>query len=546
MAATDIWTPPNLSDIPHHHSAPCDCEETLAYLRVSKVGLRQMIVSPDIQLDGILMNCRLKNKRVVAIVADIDKSGRCFSKRSVDNVIRAIKRGEAKSVTIYKWSRWGRNVMKSLVYLQKTKEAGGRVDSATEDIDQSTAVGRFSRDMIMRVDQLLSEQIGEGWQAAHDQRRGNGLPHTGRRRFGYEYVPATPASAAQFVVSETEGPALRQCYMRYVAGESLRVLARWLNQHGLRTPMGNRWTPEALGQALDTGFGAGWIRERKGELLERSREKSLSNNLTTFNSWRPGAHEAVIDEATWEAYKRRRRDQAGLPPRARTPSYALSTLVFCELCANRMGVKKTGPKRQKHWVCMRGSMYHPEASVSISNDRALDVVRRWLGRQVSEPPAGLDAEARAEIEARAVKSGRTRDKIRAEKDNELRVIERLVALLAREKISEDEFDQVKAEAMRHITELDAEYASVPVASDNHRPDYAAFVSMEDAWGEAIAEGREVLLNAPLRELVAYVVVSPAAGRGRWHDASDRVEVVGCWEADSKRRWLEARRKRFSA
>mgnify|MGYP001618012776 CR=1 FL=1 len=99
MSKAAIWTPPEPI---HHHELPCECELTIAYLRVSRVGTREEIISPDIQLSSIYENCIKSNKRVVKIVSDIDTSGRTFTARSVGSVIQDIADGVAKSVSLWK------------------------------------------------------------------------------------------------------------------------------------------------------------------------------------------------------------------------------------------------------------------------------------------------------------------------------------------------------------------------------------------------------------------------------------------------------------
>lgn len=559
----EIWTPP---PIQHHHEGLCECKRTIAYIRVSRVGNRQVLISPDIQLDAIYADCRQRGKRVVKIVPDIDKSGRTFLKRSVVRVIEDIKRGEAESVTVWKWSRWGRNLEFSLAYLGQVQAVGGRVDSATDDIDQSTATGRFSRDLIMRVDQLNSDLIGEGWQSVHALRREAGLPHSGRKRFGYDYIDQPMikvgkahegyggcekcrAFVAHFVPSATEGPELKSLYERYNAGVGLKKLARDLNTAGFRTPMEGLWTPQAVGQMLDTGFAAGYVRERSPDLLAKMKAagKPVRNTLKTFDVWRPGSHPTLISEEVWRDYKARRSAQADLPPRLREAVHALSGLMFCELCSRRLRTKYRGAKRQHSWVCGCRETFHPDVSVSLGNDLALAIVRKWTEAN-SKPPVGPDVD---EIARRALMDGdkaiRTAAQVQADIDAELKAHDKLILMNARGKVSDEAFEIAKMEMEQTLRRLREEMAAVDEAmAPAGKPCYAAFESLAATWDETVAADPG-LLNEPLRRVLAFVIVSPAGGRmGRGHDASDRVEVVGHWAASSKDRWLAARRRRFAA
>lgn len=551
----------------HHHAGPCECEPTIAYIRVSKVGNRPDILSPEIQLASIVGDSVRRNKRIVTVVTDLDKSGRTFTKRSVGKVIDLISKGHAKSVSVWKWSRWGRNLEYSLAYIARIERAGGRVDSATEDIDQSTATGRFSRDMVMRVDQLNSDLIGELWQEAHAKRRSNGLPHTGSPRFGYVYANKDAIRAgsphpgweqcepcrnvvAHFAVHPVEGPRLAALYAGYVHGESVRKMARDLTAAGFRTATGRvGWTPQSLRQMLDNGFGAGYLRSRSDEA--RAAQPKARNAPGHFDVMVRGAQPVVIDDELWQAYLTRRREQAALPPRSRSAVHALSGLLFCDLCARRMTTKYSGRNRQHQWVCTWIDTYHAGVSVSVSNTVALARVRTWIGDNTM-PPDGdgpiIDEVARETLRA-ARRGARTVEQISADVAKANAALDKLATMCAMGRITDERFDAAKAAIeAEELGPLVAELAAVtssPGERDADRPDYEAFGALGDVWDQAIARDSGAL-NAPLRAMIAYVVVAPASGRGRWDDSSARVDVVGCWEESRRADWLAARRRRLSA
>lgn len=523
----------------------------------------ESLISPDIQLDSIIQDCVKKNKRIVRVASDINRTGRTFRKRSVDQIITDIKNGIAKSVTLWKWSRWGRNVEYSKAYLGKVKAVGGRVDAATEDFDQNTAIGRLSQGMIMQFDEFQSDLIGEGWQAAHKKRRADGLPHSGRRRFGYGYISRAMTKTGNahegsgdceqcrtgvphFLAIASEGPELARLYERYVAGVGFKKLARDLNEAGFRTPLGGPWTSQAVGQMLDTGFAAGYIRERSPELLaqHKSRGKAVRNTLRSFDVWRKGTHPAIISEATWEAYKRRRLEQADLPPRSRSAVHPLSTLMFCGICSRRLVTQYTGRNRQHQWVCGSRDTFHKDVHVSISNAAALAIVRAWLVRH--EDPDGrvnVDEMAKQDLKA-GNRSTRTTTEIQSEINAELRAVDKLLLRNLRDQVTDEQFAIAKAELEDSIARLRTELDKAN-AGPAGKPSYRAFRSLDEEWDGLVA-GDGAAFNAALRTVLAFVIISPSAGRLPKNRPEDRVEVVGEWERSSKDRWLWTSRRRFSA
>lgn len=562
------------------------------YIRVSKVGERdpEALRSPDIQLDAAKYNCEKKNKRIVKVLVDMDKSGRDFSTRRVSEAIRLIKAGKAKSVTLWKWSRWGRNVEFSKAYLREVRAAGGRVDSATEDFDQESAIGNMMRGQVMLYDEFLSDMISEGWQAAQNRRRADGLPHSGRARFGYRYLdraalkagethdafetPAgivTPGSdecsmcrsrTPHFWPNESY-EALVELYEQYVQGVGCRGLSIRLNKRGFRTAFGGLWTQQSVGQMLDTGFGAGLIRERSPELLaqhkaieEEAGKKVIRNSLATFDVWRTGAHPPVISADLWKRYYERRVAQATVPRNGAT--HPMSSLLFCEICSRRLRTKYAGKKRQHQWLCPWKDTFHPEVSVSLSDSAAMRIVRDWVRENADPLSAGPSLDELARARLAVDDSGvRTQAQIQKEIDEETAAHDKLILMNARGRINDEQFDIATGQIKETLAGLRIEMDRTTAAHGAvGKPAYTAFKSLDAVWDETLeleAARRELEsereapgLNAPLRELVAFVIVSPAAGRNRWHDAAERVEIVGTWERESKDRWIEARRRRFSA
>jgi site-specific DNA recombinase len=160
----------------------------IGYIRVSEVGGRgDYLISPELQRHAIETFAARRGIRLVGEIQDIDKSGRSFTKRRVDEAIDGIRAGEYRYVILWKWSRWGRNLKESLIHLSQIEEVGGIVRAATEDFDPDTTMGRFARDQMLLLAQLQSDMIADGWKELQAKRRRDGLPHTGGKRWGYDY-----------------------------------------------------------------------------------------------------------------------------------------------------------------------------------------------------------------------------------------------------------------------------------------------------------------------------------------------------------------------
>ncbi len=524
---------------PHWHPPGCDCEPARPYLRVSKVGDREEVKSPAYQLGFIVAYAKRENLRLLPPVCDIDKSGRSFRKRSVDTLIGEVKAGKYARIVLWKWSRWARNVHESTKYVHKVISAGGRVDSATEDHDQKTAMGRFQFDLNMRMDQLQSELISESWVSAHERRREAGLPHGGRARFGYDYIKIEREGAEtekRYVRNEEQATLLAKAYEAFNKGTSFNQLVVRFNASGLQTTLGGSWTAQGVARMMDTGFAAGLIRERSHPL------EVPSNSIASYDVWRVGAHEAIIDLETWKKYKAIREARAALPPRLRRAAHALSGLLYCAVCRRRLVTKYAGAGRTHQWQCAWQKSYHPGVAVTVNNRLTLDAVREWVRAQFgSELPTG---EYRERIEAE-------RRRVEAERESEHAKLGALIAAVedkieglidlaetargkSRERINA-RLEQYEAELER-LTKLQGEVA----APERRRPekDRGALTQLDAAWDDLMEDLG--VMNGALSSVVSRIEVSPRSASSTRKSVTDRVLPVGVWEAPELGDWLASR------
>lgn len=475
------------------HRIPPRSARAVAYIRVSKE--REEMISPENQLFAIQELARRKGLDVVKVFQDLDESGRTFEKRAIKQIIEAIRAGEYSTILLWKWSRWGRNVEHSKAYLAGVRDAGGRVESATEDIDQDTSTGRFTLNLLLALAELESDQKSETWKEAHNNRRRRGLPHTTRPYFGYTYDKSSGYS-----VDPETGPYLREAYIRYIDGASMYSLVQWFNSEGLRTISGRSWNTTNLPRQMDTGFGAGLIRER-------SQPPTASNNRRTrasFDVWRVGAHEPLIDSDQWSAYIRRR-DVCARAPRLARATHALSGLVTCGACEGRMVSAYSGRHSKHSWVCPKGTNASGDCpGVSLSNRRLERSLVAWIAEQASEPPADMkvrierqQSEAASAVDQAGLQA--TVDKIRTARS-------RLGVLFETGRIATlDEFDDRDRE---YAAQLAAAEDALRSAKDVVRIDLqqmqTAFAGLSEHWADFSPEYR----NRILRQVVRRVIVLP--------------------------------------
>ncbi|MCA1218871.1 recombinase family protein [Streptomyces sp. 8L] len=388
----------------------------LAYIRVST--WKEEKISPELQRDAISQWAKRNGKRIIGWIEDLDVSGRHF-KRKIMACIERVEAGEARGVAVWRYSRFGRDRTGNAINLARLQQAGGELESATEPVDASTAIGRFQRGMILEFSAFESDRAGEQWRETHDHRRYKlRLPAQGRKRFGYVWHRRYDQSTGKlqkekYEADESTGPVAADLYRAYVAGDGFSVLCGRLNAAGHRTTQGELWHTETLTRYMDSGFAAGLLIVHNPECRCRKTDGTCRNRIFI-----QGAQEELIDFDLWRAYQQRRKEVQATAPRSRTGIYELTGLCKCAGC--RMGTSLNTARRDGMNVpgfayrCSNRAKAGALACEGILIERTLveKEVFAWLAREAAlgidgapsaEPTAERDlaAEQAANLTARA-------------------------------------------------------------------------------------------------------------------------------------------------
>lgn len=312
-------------------AVPDTPDRAIGLIRVSKE--RDGMVSPEVQRAAISDYATSRGYQIVGWLEGLDESGsraRSAWWPRLEQAVDQVEAGGADVVLVWKFSRTARHRLKWAVALDRVETAGGRMESATEQVDVTTSTGRFTRGMLAELNAFEAERIGEVWREVHARRIRAGRPATGKPRYGYTYDLEHKLHKPDPVT----GPILTQLYNRYVAGESVYALVRWLNSHGHATTAGGLWSDRSLRRVMDSGFAAG--------------------KFTAGGVLYDGVHEPLIPAKLWQAYldARVRRRQAG--PRRERSQYLLSGLVRCARCGHAMVAGQFGHERQPKYRCKTG------------------------------------------------------------------------------------------------------------------------------------------------------------------------------------------------
>lgn len=468
------------------------------YLRVSAVMGREdeRFLSPDLQRTAIDRARRAAPgpSVVVGEFKDIDVSGRSMARDGLDEALAVARSGGMDRLWVLNLSRWARATREGLAELEAIERAGCRVMSTAEQIDLDSPTGYFSATVHLAVAKLHSDQIGEGWRKVHEWRVSQGKTPTGKPKWGYVW----DKNKSVHEVDSATAPVLEALYRRYVSGESVYAMVRWLNEHGHRTLNGNPWIARTLRRVMDSGFAAGFV-PFHGELHE-------------------GVHEPVIDRDLWQRYLDARAERRVRPPRTERSQYVYSGLVR-HSCGSSMVAGQYGAGRVPKYRCKKGAESSgtqcPGGYVMSSTIEA--EVLDWL-REVADE---VDAAAAAVLaqETRRTVATSERERLQREIDRIDRSMVKLTVQLNEDVISERAYRGTRVEYEEKRAGLEKALEALGREERRSRGDAPAVArKLLETWAiQPVGQRRETL-----RQLIARIEVR--SGRPR-----STVRIVPTWD-----------------
>ncbi|PZF98512.1 recombinase family protein [Micromonospora deserti] len=462
----------------------------VAYRRVSELMGRggDDFHSPDIQLAAIRRMATPAGLREVAVVDDIDQTGRNFSREGIDKVRRMAAAGQIDVLAVYKVDRFGRNVLESLQLLAELANRGVTIMSATEQIDTSTPTGRWMLTNLLAIAEMQSDEIGRGWSNTIARRAEKGQHHG--RPLGYV------KRNKQLVPDPELGPAITEVFRRYAAGDPIGEITEYLA--ALR------------GKAMHTA-----------NVKKILRNPAYRGMVIAGDEVLPGEHEALVDDLTWKQVQGRLAAEAGTPPRHLAPTWPLVGLVECP---QEHKLQRQGDRL----VCGHGRGDVKGGTCPGVGRPILAKVEDEVLRQVAEWGAELrtDHGARTHRLARLAADQVDRAALQRQITEARAAMVKLVKDNARERIEPDVYRQAMAELRDAEQGAAAQLARMAPADAPPDPEVAAHAveALLALWRDPEVTHAERV--KALRSVVSRIEVRPAS---HWREPEDkRVDVQFHW------------------
>lgn len=465
------------------------------YMRVSALMDRggDAFHSPDIQLNA--MRRVTAGMREVAVVDDLDVSGRSFARKGINRIRRMAERREIDALAVYDVSRLGRNVRESLTFLAELADLGVTILSACEQVDTSTPAGRLMLTNMLAIAEYRSDEIGRGWSAAIARRAEKGNHHG--NPIGYTRIDGKLAP------DPVLGPVVTKAWRDYAAGIPISVICREVAAaRGKQIHASNLKTmfrrPAYLGHVVAGG----------AVVMEN-------------------AHPALTDPATYDRVQQRLARDSSTPPKHLAVTWALVGITYCATCGAHL---QRNPARRRGIVEQRlkcgmgpGRSIQGDTRCAGIGMPLLAEVEKEVLRQTGDYVRLL----RTDEGTRLAHLRRHTDAVAdaAAMRKRLRTVQEAISRLAKSRalgeLDEDEYQPAIAELRAERDGLQARVAALGDVED--RPTPAAFASAAEAllatWDRMKVHQR----NRALRALAERIEVRRAAF---WREPeSERVEIL---------------------
>lgn len=245
---------------------------------------------------------------------------------SLDKAIEMVRIGLADGILVWKMDRFTRQgAIEQFRMIGMVKEGNGCVVAVADDLDtrrmeSSDVIIMTIKAELARDESKRKADLANRW---HRGRLRDVKPPHGPTPFGYE-----SRHKDSLVVDATEAKTAKRINRCVRAGESLRAIARALNDDGIASKTGAPWTPRTVKLVAVNPTLAG------GRLIDGEFCKGKWPTIITQDEW-ADAHAILTDET-----------RSCIRPEQRKRRWLLTGLATCGRCTGRLIAKphKDGPR----------------------------------------------------------------------------------------------------------------------------------------------------------------------------------------------------------
>lgn len=224
------------------------------YCRVSTEDQAKEGFSLSAQRERLEAYCKAKGWTIEKVYVDDGYSGRKDDRPAYQKMLK--EKDEWDIMVVLKMDRIHRNSKNFTLMMEGLRDWDKEFTSMQESFDTTTAMGRFVMDIIQRIAQLESEQIGERVYIGMRQKASEGKGILGfNAPYGFDFEDG------DLLINEDESEVVKEMFSMYLSGSTLRKICRDLEMNDIRTKKGrNRWDPKTVQRILSNPIYCGYLK----------------------------------------------------------------------------------------------------------------------------------------------------------------------------------------------------------------------------------------------------------------------------------------------
>lgn len=288
---------------------------------------------PEWEYAGVYLDCGISG-------TDISR------RRGFQRMLADCEAGKIDIILTKSISRFARNTVDLLETVRHLKTLGIEVRFEKEQIYSLSKDGELMLSLMASFAQEESRSISENIKWGVRKRFQSGeIGTVNKHILGYRY----DEEQRKYMIIPAEAETVRRIFDLYLEGRSLRGIAKVLNEAGLTTVKGCRFTEASLNIMIHNEVYAGDIRRQKYFVQDLITKNKVLNRGQLPQYYIAGCHEAVLDHKTWARVQEEMKRRAAMA----NPVYPFTGKIRCGICGRLFTRSKSSTRGRNyvHWIC---------------------------------------------------------------------------------------------------------------------------------------------------------------------------------------------------
>ena len=279
-------------------------------------------------------------------------------------MIEECENGQIDMIITKSISRWARNTLDSLTYIQKLKDLGIPVIFEKENINTTDASGELLLTIMASIAQQESLSISQNTKIGIRYKFQEGIGRLNTAIFLGLELGSKPG---EYVVDPAQATVARRIYREFLEGYSPAMVADHLNRDGIKTPSGNgQWYASSIASILSNEKYCGDMLFQKYYVEDFLTHKTVKNTGQLPQYYVEDHHEPIVPKKVYfqtQGELMRRGALKDDPTKIRFGSTkALCRRLICPICGRPL--KRVQRGKYVDWRCRY------QNGTAISNRRA--------------------------------------------------------------------------------------------------------------------------------------------------------------------------------